>query len=463
MENKKIGIITEEERRAALQCLRTAVHCGASAARVSLSKSVMDSISMLNGKVDKVTHCADRSIFMYIWADGRYGTFSTNSFDRAELEDFIVKAVDTVRMLAPDSFRSLPNKERCAKDALTGNELGLVDLAYAGLEAEDRLSAAKRASLMASGKGGFEGVSDKGAAYKIISEECEYSDGIDDSITADSQGFEGRHIETSYSVCTEMTIADAEGNRYSGYYWTASPESGKLEIEECSSEALRKAVMQIGPKPSRSGQRKMIVDRTVASRLVAPILNALDSNSIQQKNSFLADMLGKQVFSPELTIMDSARTPGMTGSRLYDAEGVATVERPIVKDGVVMLNWTTTYMANKMGIEPTCDGPSRPVVCSLKTTEKDVSLENIMAQCRNGVYVTGFNGGNCNPVTGDFSYGIEGFTIKDGHIGHPVKEMLITGNMIDLWKNLIAAGTDARSCAKWSIPTLAFDSVNFSA
>ena len=95
--------------------------------------------------------------------------------------------------------------------------------------------------------------------------------------------------------------------------------------------------------------------------------------------------------------------------------------------------------------------------------KKAVSLEDILLFCDSGVYVTGFNGGNCNPVTGDFSFGIEGFAFKGGKITHPVREMLITGNIISLWEGLTAAGEDARPGVRWQIPTLAFDGVAFSA
>ena len=66
-------------------------------------------------------------------------------------------------------------------------------------------------------------------------------------------------------------------------------------------------------------------------------------------------------------------------------------------------------------------------------------------------------------MTGDFSFGVEGFRFKNGKITHPVKEMLITGNLIELWNNLIAAGSDARACTRWQIPSLAFSDVCFSA
>ena len=87
----------------------------------------------------------------------------------------------------------------------------------------------------------------------------------------------------------------------------------------------------------------------------------------------------------------------------------------------------------------------------------------MMSRCGSGIYVTGFNGGNCNPTTGNFSYGIEGFAFKKGKIIHPVKEMVITGNMLELWNRLVFAGNDARPCTRWQIPSLCFENVDFSA
>jgi PmbA protein len=122
-----------------------------------------------------------------------------------------------------------------------------------------------------------------------------------------------------------------------------------------------------------------------------------------------------------------------------------------------------------MGIPATVEDISRPCLMpfikgrDLQDAEKEVSLEDILKLAQNGILVTGFNGGNCNPVTGDFSYGIEGFAFSKGRITHPVREMLITGNILELWNSLMAAGTDARPSSRWQIPTLAFEGVAFSA
>ena len=89
--------------------------------------------------------------------------------------------------------------------------------------------------------------------------------------------------------------------------------------------------------------------------------------------------------------------------------------------------------------------------------------EDILRMSGSGILVTGFNGGNCNPATGDFSFGVEGFAFSRGKVTHPVREMLITGNIMELWNNLKAVGSDARPSVRWQIGSLAFDDVSFSA
>lgn len=454
-------MITSEERSIARHCIEYAMTKGAEGVRLSLNKNVMDSCSMLNGELDKVSHSADRSIYLYLYVDGRYGTFSTNRLDTEELESFIDKAIVMVKMLGEDRCRRLPDPTRTAKDATGGMELGLYDSHYEGCDSDSRLKKAEKMSIiktLAQSEG-----------YKVLSEECEYAESLDDTLLMDSQGFEGRHTETSFNCFSELTIQDNDGNRYSGYWWEASPHFNVLRLKECSYTALERAVSQIGPRNRRSGRYRMVVDGTVASRLVSPLINALNASAIQQKMSFLEGSMEKKIFSEGLTIMDNARTLGKSGSRMYDSEGVATQNRAIIEHGVVKQYFVSTYMSEKTGFAPTIEDISRPCLSpfmagkELNDLEKGVSLKDILGLCSNGIYVTGFNGGNCNPVTGDFSFGIEGFAFSKGKVTHPVKEMLITGNIVELWNSFTAAGTDTRSSSRWQIPTLAFENVSFSA
>lgn len=456
-------MIETHEIEIARHCISYACANGADSARVNLNKSGIDGCNMLNGELDKVTHAADRSIYLYLFVDGKYGTFSTNMLEKDKLEDFIIKAIDMVRMLGTDPCRRLPDPSRTERHAKTGRELGLYNEALEQSDSDSRLRIANAMSIWK------KATSNPDEAYNVISEECEYSESYDDSLTIDSQGFEGRHTESAFSYFAEVTIQDKEGDRYSGYWWDTSCDNSIGDPSECSNKALQKAVAQIGPQPRRSGRARMVVDSSVASRLVAPVINALNGSALQQKMSFLDGTLGQKVFSEGMTLMDLPRTAGKNGSRMYDSEGVATKDAPIIKDGVVCQYFINTYIASKMDIEPTVEDASRPLLMpymkgiELGEKENSVSLKDILSYCRNGILVTGFNGGNTNPVTGDFSFGIEGFAFSKGKITHPVREMLITGNLKDLWNSFIAAGSDARPSSRWQIPTLAFENVSFSA
>lgn len=458
-------MIETHEIEIARHCIAFACANGADSARVNLNKSSIDGCNMLNGELDKVTHAADRSIYLYLYVDGRYGTFSTNMLEKEKLEDFILKAIDMVRMLGEDKCRRLPDPSRTEKEAKTGRELALYDEAIEHSDSESRLARAKDMSIWQH----FHETAACEKAFSLISEECEYSESYDDSITIDSQGFEGRHTESAFSFFAEVTIQDNEGNRYSGYWWDTAPRKAATDPSACSRKALERAVAQIGPQPRRSGRARMVVDSSVASRLVAPVLNALNGSALQQKMSFLDGALGQKVFSEGMNLMDLPRTAGRNGSRMYDSEGVATKDAPVIKDGVVCQYFINTYNAAKMDMEPTVEDASRPCLMpylkgkELTDTEICVSLKDILQYCRNGILVTGFNGGNSNPVTGDFSFGIEGFAFSKGKITHPVREMLVTGNLTELWNSLIAAGTDARESSRWQIPTIAFENVSFSA
>lgn len=454
-------MITIQEKEIAAYCISSAMAKGAEAVRVSLNKSTLDSYTILNGELDKVTHSADRSIYLYLFVDGRYGTFSTNRLEQKELEEFISKGITMVKLLGEDRYRCLPDPERTEKNAKTGRELDLYDTSYEEGNADKRLAKALGISI-------FNKVNGDGS-YSLISEECEYSESVDDNYLIDSQGFEGRHTESMYYCFAEMTIKGSDGNKYSGFWWEASPKEADLSSAECAPKALERAVMQMNPKKRKSGNYRMVVENHVASRLISPIISALNASSVQQKMSFLEDCQDKKVFSGGMTLMDLARTPGKSGSRLFDTEGVATTDSAVIEDGVVRKYFVNTYMSGKMGIAATVEDLSRPCMMpymkgrDLAAEEKEVSLQEILQECSSGILVTGFNGGNCNPVSGDFSFGIEGFAFSKGKITHPVREMLITGNMITLWNNLIAAGSDYRKSARWQTGSLAFENVSFSA
>jgi len=451
-------MLTENEKDLCREALRMTLEAGAQKARVTLSRSSMDLVATLDGEVDKVTACMDRSMEIAVFADGRFGTFSTNRLEPAALQAFITRAVDTVRMLAPDPARDLPSPSRQVKDAVSGLELEAYDPQYEEVTAPERRGFALLASAWpCSGKG-----------WKLISEEGEYSDSIEYTFVVDSGGLEALHCETCFSYGVEVTIRDSRGRKYSGYWWDSTPFMKELDLPSIGRTAVGLAVAQIGSKSAPGGKYNMVIDSEVASKVFSPVLAALGGYNIQQNNSFLTGSLGKQVFPAGLTVKDCPHIKGQNGSRLFDSEGVATAEHAIIEDGVVKEYFLNTYMAAKLGMAPTREDAIRPMILpyvaeSLAGSDTlSLDRETILTLCGSGILVTDFNGGNSNSATGDFSYGVEGYLFEDGKIVRPVSGMVVTGNFLSLWSRLLAAGSDARACRQKLIPTLAFSDVDFS-
>ncbi len=444
------GLLTDAEINLGRKSMETALDAGASAARVSLNKSLTDLAGSLDGELDKVTHSLDRSLGVSLFVDGRFGTFSTNRLSEEGLDSFIREAVETVRMMAPDPCRFLPSSERTAKDALTGTELDLLDTG--AVDNEGRIGRILGASIFRS--------LPQNDGFKVVSEEIEYSENIYDQVLMDSSGLFARHSESSFDIGCQITIETPSGDRYSSYWWDSAPKKADLlpSIPVCSARALAKAVDQIGSKHRDGGRFNMVVDTECASRLVSPLLSALSGYAIQQKNSFLDGKTGEKVFPESLTITDLPHVKGRSGSKLFDSEGVATKEWTIIDKGVVKGYFINTYIAAKTGMTPNVDDAVKP---RLMPWGGCITRDDVLRKMGSGILVTGFNGGNSNSATGDFSYGIEGFLFEDGKIGEPVREMLITGNLVSLWNNFAAAAEDSRPCFTKIIPTIAFKDVDF--
>lgn len=644
--------ISDAEREIADKSVQMALDAGASAVMVSLDKAKTEIYALLDGEIDNIRQTGDRSLTFNIYADGKYGTFSTNRFEEESLRDFLCKAVETVRMLVADPFRGLPDKKDLATDAVNGDEMGLCWYGYDSVTRDEKLEMAKRVSVF----GEFSAPSSD-RNWRVVSEEVEYNNTLSDTYLTSSDGCRCRQTETSFEVSSQVTVEDNEGNKYSGLWWDYGVSPEKVLTSECGRKAVEMAVMQIAPVNADKGKYTMVVSRLVSGRLLQPVLNALSSLSIYQKSSFLVDALGKQVFSKGLNVMDMPLEKGKSGAILFETDGRACRNREIISDGVVKENFTSIYMSRKLGIPPTSSCPNRPVLLPFVSEEllggerggvsgaglgaascdgrgvelgvvngggrgvelgaasddgrgvdrgemsgdgfgavnsgkrgvelgvasgdgrgvercetsgsglggdcgevsgagfgavnggergvelgvvncggrgdelvvvsgaglsvvnggergaelgvvnggergvelgvvnggglgavsggwrgtelagglgaerglkadsfvNEIAQKDILDLCGSGILVTDFNGGNCNSATGDFSYGVSGFLFENGKITSPIDSMLITGNMTDLWSNLLAAGSDPVPGMSRQVPTLAFRDVTFNA
>lgn len=389
--------ISGAEIEIADKSVQMALDAGASAVMVSLDKAKTEIYALLDGEIDNIRQTGDRSLTFNIYADGKYGTFSTNRFEEESLRDFLCKAVETVRMLVADPFRGLPDKKDLATDAVNGDEMGLCWYGYDSVSRDEKLEMARRVSVF----GEFSTPSSD-RNWRVVSEEVEYNNTLSDTYLTSSDGCRCRQTETSFEVSSQVTVEDNDGNKYSGLWWDYDVSPEKVLTSECGRKAVEMAVMQIAPVNADKGKYTMVVSRLVSGRLLQPVLNALSSLSIYQKSSFLVDALGKQVFSKGLNVVDMPLEKGKSGAILFETDGRACRNREIISDGVVKENFTSIYMSRKLGIPPTSSCPNRPVLQPF-VSEELLGGERGGGHC--GVSGAGFDGsglgGDCGGVRGD--------------------------------------------------------------
>jgi len=440
----------EKESNIADLALQTAINKGCNAVRVTLNETKHSSYTIRNDKLDRLQQATGASLYLQIFTEGKYGTFSTNRMERDELIEFISNSIETTRLLTADNFRTLPDKALYYRGGAP--DLMQYDKDFSDLDPKKKILIAQECNAEILG-------TDK----RIINVLSEFGDYEDYTYIADSQGFFGDTRQTNFTVSSECSVKGKGDARPEGWWYESALFFDKLIHQGCGKMALDRALKKLNPKKMKSGKYNMVVENTVASRLVSPIINALNGANIQQNNSFLKERLGDRVFSPAMNIFDDAHLPGAFGSRYFDSDGVATKSMKIIEEGILSTYFINTYYSKKTGLPVTIESPSVPTcfVTGERHTTVRKDLDYMLRGAGKGIFVTGFNGGNTNSSTGDFSFGIEGFYFEDGALLYPLSEMNVTGNIITLWNSLLDLGNDPREASRWLIPTLSFESVDF--
>ena len=430
----------------AQSAVKTARAKGAQEAAANLSRSREVETVWRDGKLEKTQEATTRSIDLDLYVDGRYASVSSSNLRPEALERFIADSVVLTRALGKDPFRSLPDPKLYEGQAKI--DLQLADPRYAALGSDDRRRLAKELEAAARSVPG---------ADKILSVTGSVNDSSTESLKVHSNGFVGSRTDTTCFLGAQVSVKDPDGRRPEDYSYAGSRFLGELpSTASIGQDAARRTLSRVGSKKADSAVLSMAIDNRAAGRMVGFLLGPLSGASIQQKRSFMEGRLGQVIGSPLLTVTDDPLIPKAFGSRLFDAEGIAAKARPVFEAGVLRTFFIDTYYAKKLGVSPTT-GRASNLVWKLGARNQ----EAILAELKEGVFVTGFLGGNSNGTTGDFSLGVQGFRIRKGRLAEPVGEMNIAGNHLEFWKKLAAVGNDPYPYSSLRTPTLVFEGVQF--
>ena len=247
---------------------------GAQACRITMNFGIQNSFSALDGKLENLQNANDRNLYIQIISNGRYGAYSTNRLNKEELEKFIFQAMHTTSYLTPDECRTLPPKEIC----WFGNEDALEQYDPYIMEMPPQ-----RKKEIA-----FEVMEEiYGKNKKIVSVNTEYGDMLEYQYMIDSQGFEGDSLQSNFTVSAECSVKGRGNARSEGWWYESALHYNKFNPAGCGTTALKRALDKLNPKDMEGGRMNMILDNTCSSRVISPILQALNGSNIQQQNSFL--------------------------------------------------------------------------------------------------------------------------------------------------------------------------------
>jgi PmbA protein len=276
---------------------------------------------------------------------------------------------------------------------------------------------------------------------------------------AATNGFSGGYKRTTRSVSC-MAIAGQGAGMERDYDGDSRVYGSELRASvDIGRSAAQRALARLDARRPSTGTYPVVFDERISSSLIGHLLSAVNGAAIARGSSWLIDDLGKQVLPAHLSVVEDPHRPRISGSRLFDAEGLATQRRDIVRDGVLQ-GWTLDLAnARKLGMASTANaargvssGPS-PSNWNIALTPGTASRADLLRDMGTGLLVTSMIGSTINPNTGDYSRGASGFWVENGEIAYPVNELTIAGNLRDMLRCIVPAN-DARQHLSGVVPSL---------
>ena len=228
---------------------------------------------------------------------------------------------------------------------------------------------------------------------------------------------------------------------------------------EIGQSAAERALARSGAIKPPTGSFPILFDERISSTLIGHLLGAVNGASIARGSSWLRDALGAQILPSHLSVIEDPHRARVPGSRLFDAEGLATQKRAIIENGI-LTGWTLDHAnARKLGMTSTANAargtssPPSPSNWNIELTQGAQSREDLIRDMGTGLLVTSMIGSTINSTTGDYSRGASGFWVENGAISHPVNECTIAGNLRDMLMRLTPAN-DARMHLSRVVPSL---------
>jgi len=398
---------------------------GADQASVGAGKDTGFGVTARLGDIENIEYTNGCGLTVTVYINSRKGRASTSDLSPSALKETTRKACSFAKYTAADDCSGLADVSLMA----TG-ELPDIDIQHNWPISVDE------ATKMA--------IECEAAALNLDEKIVNSEGGNVNTNTAtrvygNSHGFLRSYQKTMHNIGC-VVVASQENEKQRDYWYSASRCPDDLENHiHIGKKAGTRALKRLGSKKIDTTEAPVLFSPQLAGAFIGHAISALSGSAQYRKASFLLDAMGKQVFPDFLSIEERPHITKGMGSRVYDAEGVTTQDREIISNGKVEGYLLASYSARRLNMTTTANagGVSNLIIPG---TEDD--QQAIISSMRRGLLVQELIGQGVNAVTGDYSRGAAGYWIENGVIIHPVHEVTISGNLLDLYKNILVIGND---------------------
>jgi PmbA protein len=321
---------------------------------------------------------------------------------------------------------------------------------------------------------------------------------------ADTTVFNSKGVNFSYRssyINAHITVLANDGHdSQMGWDIAASRRLKDINFSAVARGASGNAIDMLGARKISPARAPVILNPSVASDFLGIFSASLSAGAVQKKRSFLAGRIGKVIISPLLNMVDDGLMPWRLGTKPVDDEGVPASKKIIVSNGSLTGFIHNTYTAKKDGVTSTGNAvrgsfknlpgvdvtnfyiePNPPslVIARDEVPKQSHSIgavpedeiaspsarnDRLVKSVSRGILVTEAMGVHtANPISGDFSIGISGLWIENGEVAYPVKEAVMSGNILDLLKRVEGIGDDLKFYGKIGSPSLLIGEMDISA
>jgi PmbA protein len=445
--NSELGTAS---RSLATDIVAGAMKGGATAAEAIVREGSEFSTVVRMGEVETLKQAGSRAAGVRVFFGQRVASTYSSDFSEQGIARMIESALTLARITSEDPHAGIPQPEEL------GQISGDLDLYYDdvySLPTEQRIEYARRAERAA-----------MSADPRITnSEGGSFDAAIGHKVLANSLGFVGEYRRSFCSVAA-VPIAQQDGAMQRDFWSSVARTLQKLESpEDVGRIAAERTVRRLGARKVKTTRVPVIFDPLVARSLLEHIFEAVNGDSIYRGASFLAGKLGERIAGENVTVIDDGTMRGGFGSSPFDGEGVPTRRTTVIDRGTLNSYLLNTYTARKLGLKTTGNA-SRGITGNPGIGSGNLYLEpgkrspkEIIADVREGLYVTDFLGFGVNLVTGDFSRGAGGMWISGGELAFPVEEITVAGNLRDMLLQLSEIGNDLEFRGSVACPTIRID------